>query len=256
MNERILIETQQALNCLTVGILFLDDRDRVFRVFAEDVPGPAAESIREGQPYSVGILSRALRTDKPQFVEDTHYDPDFSSFRNWALNQPMSDATRNYLQAIRSDVTIPLGDIGGYKMFLELIYDQPREFDRGYREFVMHVASRVSIALRRSQHMATLEARAFLYQRLADVGLLAKGFAHEMRGPLNVITNEVFQAEGTIKGLAGSDDELVKIQRNFGSIKGSVVQAEDVIFSLHRLSANGAELGLTDCNDIILTVDA
>lgn len=103
------------------------------------------------------------------------------------------------------------------------------------------------------EHLRTTEHQLIESEKMASLGTLVAGVAHEMNNPLNYITGGVDMLEDE---MLGESNENIKSDRNSYSavhiIKQGVERATGIVRALMTFSQKGAqEKKLTDLNEII-----
>jgi signal transduction histidine kinase len=103
----------------------------------------------------------------------------------------------------------------------------------------------------RTQELEAARERAMRSEKLALIGQLSGGIAHDLRNPLGAIKNAAYLAKRKF-GRERSDEEDVKIAELLDLIDGDVARAEDVISSLLSFGNDkGIALSETNIGDVI-----
>ena len=141
-------------------------------------------------------------------------------------------------------VLTPRGDPGGAAKALRAGADDYLERPFSAEELL----ARVDLHLRLRQ--ATV--RALETERLATLGLLSSGFAHEVRDPLNAVINSLRPAVDQLRaGDTGSALDLIKIAQNSAMRIGRLCE---MFLSLGRGSAGLGDVDLADALDAALSL--
>jgi len=151
----------------------------------------------------VGLPGRVLESGKPAWIKDVRFDDNF----------PRAKAARDI--GVRGAFGFPV--LAGEEVVavLEFFSDVPADPDLPLLETMAHIGGQLGRVIERQRILEQLErARKQLVvnERLAALGSLTAGIAHEIRNPLNFVTNFAEVAGGLVdeirESLEGAREQL------------------------------------------------
>jgi signal transduction histidine kinase len=191
-----LTESAKALCGASLGIICLRDGD-VMRLQAESGCTPAFVAFMRANPIKAGrdtITGRILIDGKPVHVPDVQLDPEY----NFGQAPIIGD--------YRAVLAVPLTRDGGVEGVLLLGRPGPGPFNQRQIDLVQTFADQAVIAIENVrlfeqvqertkelslslEDLRTAQDRLVQTEKLASLGQLTAGIAHEIKNPLNFVNN-------------------------------------------------------------------
>ena len=191
-----LTESAKALCGASLGIICLRDGE-VMRLQAESGCTPAFVDFMRANPIKAGrdtITGRVLMDGKPVHVPDVQLDPEY----NFGQAPTIGD--------YRAVLAVPLTRDGAVEGVLLLGRPQPGAFNQRQIDLVQTFADQAVIAIENVrlfeqvqartkelslslEDLRTAQDRLVQTEKLASLGQLTAGIAHEIKNPLNFVNN-------------------------------------------------------------------
>lgn len=246
--DRIFENVGRVIQNDAVNIMLVDENGIITRVIRDkryqDFPSP--ESVQGVRLKDLPGLEWVAETGQPWII------PDVKDNSNW-----VSFSETHW---IRSYMGVPINFKGRLFGFINLDCAIPNFYTQAHAEQMMIFANQVAIAMENARLYSTIqqellerkqiEATMLASSKMANLGTLAAGVAHEMNSPLQVITGT---SESLLRQIEkGQSIEPERLKNTLEMINRNAWRNAEIVRSLLTFAhASTDNLDLNDLNDVI-----
>lgn len=187
---------------------------------------------------------RAMQSGEVIAASDAHRDPRTAEFRDGYLAP----------NGICSMLDIPVWEEGALAgvVCCEHVCTTPRDWFPDEQDFVVAIGNVVSRVLA-TRHRRNIEARLLVADRMATMGVLAAGVAHEINNPLAYVLGNIGFLSETLQRARRGEKEIdsAMIDELLAAVADAIEgthRVRDIVTDLRTFSRDGEQRSLVDLN--------